>query len=375
MPSLRESIGSFVRDTACFIADSADRRDELWEQAKRDGGAAVWTGQDGFSPDITAPVARLICGDAPGTTPDPVFSSPAPFEGGQCEGVRYAVDLTITNNATGSSVTTIRNVGGPVIGLRTTQNGSTRTIELVGTQPNGEPEVVFVTSGGAEPYPSAVINSVSRIDGEPDNCGNPGDGTPPSAPGDINYDTPEGPQTDPVVVTPRPPYRTPDGDIGIPFNIDFPDGPLVAIYFPGSGDVQIGDDRPDPNNSLCCPQIDPDSPVPPDGPDDPPPPGDERRFAGVVVTAIEISNNLRVTELEGGGVKLYIPRLSTVSFAVEIDGRRAWTDDIPVRKAKQFVPVPAPAFGYDWAVYDEPGVTTTVTPVYIPASPDDPSQP
>ena len=373
MPSFRDAIGKKAKSIACWIADNGDRQDEIWGEATKDNPfVTIGQGSPLFSP---YPLARLICGDEPAPDNPPDFGPyPTQFEGGQCP-VDYRISCVATRYFNG-------------------QLASERD-ELIGGQFfRGPIEEVFLTAGNQDIWvrhnngqesdlqsgdPSNVTYGdlrevvVTRVDGQPDNCGN----LPPEQPGiepepdEICYDGPNGEICEPITIQPRTPRRDNNGDIIIPFNFDIGLGPFNVDFNLSTGNINIGGGGGGGSNgdgNPCCkkPNLD-DTPDNPDLPGTPPPqdPENDREFVGVIVTATDIRPNAKATVLTGGpDVNLYIPRLATISFAVKLGESRAWTDDIPVRKQRQYIEYQGVGTAYRYNIYPEPGFTVQVEPIY-----------
>jgi len=375
MANFRQSVGNTVKRVACSIVDTAAKRDDLWERAKK-GNPFVGIGQaedDGF----TLPIARLICGDRePGPQPDlPDFTpgSPPPFTGGQC-GDRYAFTFERTRADGLVSEQDPIVYWGPLGALRiipSGPNGSTIQILAHGiwNGPRQSAQTYHNLATGLNTiWTEARIYNVRKMFPEgPDECGDlprgPGDWEP--EPVEVCYDLPDGTEVcETPTIKPKPPIIGPGSEFEWPFELDFGDGPFNVKYKPGTGDVEFDEPGGLPSGNACCPPVDPAGPAAPPGDDDPDEPEDNRRFIGVVVNCV-VSPTCSVTELSGGDVSLFIPRIATISLAIQIGENNAWTDDVAIRKKKQYVAVPDTGIGYAWTVYNEPGVSSTVTPIYI----------
>jgi len=375
MVNFREAVTKKAKEVACWVADNGDRQDDIWAEATEDNPfVGIGQGSALFSP---YPLARLICGDAD-TDPPVEFTPEVPFTGGQCP-TFYNVkietqyyfdsdpdDVRTVNSSIGGTAT--NRLKGPIVGIETTPgNNNSILYQLRGATFNGEDRAVtYFTKFSNQVVISSAITLVTRLDGEADDCGDPTAAGPPVLPDEVCYDLPDGTEVcDPVKIQPRTPKTGPTGDIIIPFDFDFGTGPIDIGFNLGDGSITFGGGNPTASDPCCTPAA-PNNDPPPETPDDPPPPEDERRFVGLIVTATEISPTVNATEVVGGNeLSLFIPRISTVSIAIEVGGSRSWTVDFAVKKRKQFFPVPEYALGYSWAIYDEPGVTTVVTPLYV----------
>jgi hypothetical protein len=93
---------------------------------------------------------------------------------------------------------------------------------------------------------------------------------------------------------------------------------------------------------------------------------------GIIVTSSVNWNVFTGTEIGqgGGNLNLLVPRLANVYFTVTAQSlsgvpRNGSTSDIPVKLTRQYVAVPTEVTVTDWRVVPEPGVTATVTPLYV----------
>jgi hypothetical protein len=118
---------------------------------------------------------------------DPVVHLPSSpeFSGGQCA-VRYSVSIRV-NRANGSFTNTSHSCWGPINGFRIVENGGPDTGYVqcqsrgIESAPSSFPVWDFLTGGQAGGYLGEravgyVVNSIVRIDGLPDDCGNPSGG-------------------------------------------------------------------------------------------------------------------------------------------------------------------------------------------------------
>ena len=202
----------------------------------------------------------------------------------------------------------------------------------------------------------------SRVDGQPDRCGDLGyDG--PGYDGPVTYPGPDGPVTTNVSIR----IGNPKGDSGgggltIPFAWISPELNLNGeVDLEPTGNFEFGGGGGDSNS----PRIDPDSPVPPPGGDDPPPPGTNREIVGVVVVSSRLASSTTTTEY-GDGVSpdLYLPRCASLVFAVNIAGSGSWMQPIDVEVLRQWIPVPGDFPAYLARAKPMNGYACQVFPVY-----------
>jgi hypothetical protein len=231
---------------------------------------------------------------------------------------------------------------------------------------NGNDQCVYGEGGLSGTVTDMRFEDVTftRLDGGPDNCDPPPPPTRPEGDGVLDYDDEDGnPISEPYDIVGGAPRYTPDGTVYIPVEFCFAAVCIDVDFNLSTGDVNFNFGGA-PGASECCPPLEDSEDLPPD-PDDPPPPADERRLWGVKVNCVVDENVTTATQIGDGGPVLWVPRLAVVRFAVEVDGNRSWTVDQPVKTTSQFVPVNVPAVAYDFTVIADPGVTTSVVPVYV----------
>lgn len=367
-----------------------------------------------------------LCGlPTPPALGEPTFPPP-PFTGGQCPGVAYRVfgrgTGTFQGNPQVRTLTTpdISGVLGP-ISIRTTGTGNSTNWQVVSRNAQGG-EVI---TDSLPTEPSAFwsnrdwgIRLIERIDGLPDNCGDPpgGDPIPPPPappvpiPPDIDLPvTPDGggPDVDftfsprvgpvfigaggglviPVNVRINGPNININSPISVPVNISLPG---FGISFPGQGG---GGGRPDnpaaptppgppprpipgPPREVCCnPRPSPGPEIEVEGDEPVEPPGDGRRLIGIRVSCTVNSalGSFTVIGQGGGANNLYLPRLANIYFDVRAENQEgqllpATIGPIPIQLLTQYVPVPEDVLTVRWRVVRESGVGATVIPFFVPAN-------
>jgi hypothetical protein len=360
---------------------------------------------------------------APPSLGEPSPGVPAP---GQCPGVLYQIQVLATfssylrffpdcaKGATDPTETLIYNVFAP-FELRRIQFTGPNGCQLVGYTlfdgPN--PQRAVSLTNNRHPDSTATIISVTRLDGLPDDCGEPGHPILPPAPPPVpvppDIDLPVtppggGPDVDfnfsprvgpvfigvggglfiPVNVRINGPNINVDAPVSIPVNISLPD---LNINFPGQGGGGGAPDNPSapappgppprpipgPPRPICCdprPEPGEDEPVDSPGPGPTPPPG--RRLLGLIVRSSVQAGNQNATEIgQGGGDRnLFVPRLANVYFEVVAENSSGQpvassTTAIPIQVLRQYVPAPESVNVAGWRVAVEPGVSAVVTPLYI----------
>lgn len=337
---------------------------------------------------------RVICNREP-----PPIDTP-PISGGQCP-VRYNVTVryTYTISQGGQCRTfteqqTSNGVLGAIQGVRPYRSGNNVGYQLIGApDPPGNPSgvitsVIFI-DGTPNPCPGrlASVNIVNmvRVDGQPDDCGNPPlppDDLPDSrTPEIIEYNDGDTNIFIPVIIAFGLAYIDADANIQIPFTIEFnpefnfefggtrgrlsPDDGEVVIDDPGGGSPPGTKNPPksyDPEN----PPPDEDGDVP--EPDNPPPPegDDEEILRGVLVTVTNPTSSRRISEIFNEDIpNLFVPRFGNVSFMIRVGSTFGWTDLIEVRNRRQFIPCPWEGGAIEVRGQTDPGVEWILTPVYV----------
>lgn len=334
---------------------------------------------------------NYLCGE----TPNAGVPTEVPFIGGQCDAVRYNVQVqgqrftfsSFTCNQQGFQ-TAISQVWGPIGGFRLRQQSpSSYAVEVYcrgpGNQPirpGGEWFGIAAQSSSASCDPPWITGqTASRVDGLPDNCGNP---------------VPQQP------VSPEPVYIPPQVEIPLgggntiltPINVSFNpelginievgeinigfDGENINIEEPtdpgGGGEiprfpVDTGDcdPLPDPGDTTTDPSNPPPEP-PPDRPDlEEPENPPEQPIRGVMVNVTQTGNT--ATEIAGiaPDPPNFFGDLGLVTFRIRVDGgASAFTNPQRVQKERCFVPCPWLGGAIAVTGTPRPGVVWTLTPVY-----------
>lgn len=351
MVTFRDAVASSLRGALCAVIAINDDGAKLFGRVLPPvAGAADYL-------NFFAPLRAQLCNDDPADTA-PI---PPPFTGGQCPGVIYNVNVTGTTTNPPQNQTFSANLTGPLSYSR----------EVVGGEdcgPSGDEFVRFTIVGST---PSSiltwqgcgatfVVNSTTRLDGLPDDCGDPGIVVPPpgpiTRPVNITYDTSD----DDIIdidgdVTFSPAFSVGELNVRVPFTLDLGG-------FTWTGNLQVS-----PSFELTLsPNINfgnggaTDDPVPPPtgDPGTPPPPDDDDQqlvIIGVVVRSTPTSE-LRQTEIATVGIPtIYAPRIASVSFAIESSFTVAWTPDTPVKNRDCYIPCPAVQGAVGVSVSPEPG--------------------
>lgn len=169
-------------------------------------------------------------------------------------------------------------------------------------------------------------------------------------------------------------------DIDPTFNANLTFAPkFTATLNLTTGDTEInwfeGDGGPPPNQlppasdnpPVTRPDFEP--PAPPDGIDSPPPDAADEAAGRILIAALVTvfaGIPTRLTRIfQDGNPDIFAPSLGYVSFAYRTaSGAVGWTNDIPVKNQRAYIPAPVDSGAIQVRGTPAPGVTWTVTPVY-----------
>lgn len=364
-------------------------------------------------------IIRNICNSIPPPSPDQL-----PFTGGQCTNLNYRIDMNITENFDNNQVSTVTRtvfpnregrIGGIKLIPKTGNIQGTDTpaqIELlygVGTLPApGGAGVTIRAPAGSFPVTRqnfVVINSITliplnrstgaQLPASADNCGNPPppSAVPPPPAGfnrnvtNITYQNPQGTNiTIPVgfflaqaffdanLNLTIPVNVTFDFNVSFPINFNFSTGGITFDFRPSSGFPTAPPPSlpPPPPGLPESNDFEFETPPPPPPPDPefqpppPPPDGQERRvIRGVIVDVdIDAQGKVGVIFQEGGNPDIFIPDLGRVSFQILIGNTVSWTQDLPVKNERCFIPCPWEGGAIAVRGSGRPGIDLELTPVY-----------
>lgn len=318
------------------------------------------------------------------TSPD-VEPPPPEFEGGQCPGVSYRLDVVHSATATLCNGTSpapngpftengVATLVGPVTSI-TTYTAST-------VCPNGRPSrygVRYTDQGGARTRQTELNSTAARyfenisvspslvyLSGSPSggDCGS----LPPVYPPpidididiDIDYDDDDGnPISITIPFTFAPFIVNFDGSISAPFSFDF-----GGFTFDGSLELS-----PEIDVNINLPKLPRGTGqgtegLPPGPPADEVEPLEaEEKIIGLVVSSTVV-NQGALTQVDADIIPdLWIPRLGSVKFAYSFGGTTFWSSDIDVKSTRTFIPCPF-SQGADFAAASPvPGVTMSTVQI------------
>lgn len=222
----------------------------------------------------------------------------------------------------------------------------------------------------------------TRVDGQPDNCGNPPIVYPPltppdvTIPRDIPYTNSDGVDvTIPVVFVFARAQLDVNANVTIPFTLNLTptlnitgnlnvDG-TVNFNFGGGTATTL---PKDPRKDDCGDIPGSDGPVPTDPTDSEQPPEPDRDreevIKGVLVTVTALSNERASLIVQSDNPDIYAPSLGHVQFLCRVgDTSAAWTSDQPVKNRRNLIPCPWSDGAIAVRGTPQPGVTWTLTPI------------
>lgn len=315
-----------------------------------------------------------LCND----DPDDIPTLPPPFEGGQCA-VLYDVDVLFTASDNPISVPVVGPRMGTALGpwvsvntnftFRGTVNGNPNRYDYFIEAFNAD-GIRVSESGSNVPFSEGTIQ-LTRVDGQPDTCGNPDVPPPPPFPPggdtfdiDVTYQDNDG---DIVDI---------DGDVTIYAPIIAPIIP-VTVYAPVTVDLggvtfdgslefspefkfNFGTPPGDDSTGGGAP---PSIPEPPDSDPDQPEDDSNVRLLGVVVRSQQSGRILQTEIAQVDGPTLYVPRIANVYFRVRSAGVSSWLGPYDVKTSNAWVPVPENTFAVGTAVDWESGWTGSASEI------------
>jgi hypothetical protein len=339
MVTYREGLLTSLRGVACSLFSGS----EQWGRkiARVFPPAALASGLSGA-------IAGLVCDKDPTTYPPLVVP---PFSGGQCP-VAYLVNYSYTRlnpNNGNPTVTTEQQVfTGPINGIEI------RTAPATGTSlPSTSWQVwILKGSGNVQVFSTnytnssfggiidPAINTVSRTDGQPDNCGdvppNLGNDSPISIPDvPVIWDDPDnGPTTLNHDVVIYSPYVLQDNSLNVSVKIGELFGDLeIFPNFRFSPRINFGGNGSD---SLDCG-------TEPSVPEDEAPEVPLQfnpRILGVFVVSSPTGLDKTTSVFQDNVPTVHVPRVAQVFFGFADSEKYGWLGQIDVTLRRQYVPCP-----------------------------------
>lgn len=386
MATFRESVLTGIRNAFCTYLGTAEGFFSSLPRAPLAAGELF----PAIPIATTRFARRFLCDREPPPSSDP------PFSGGQCAGVAYDVTVFYEVRSNGVVIDTDTRTlrpNGEILGvvpvLDNTPPGTSYQIQLrVNPDTNGGNSFFNVSAGsGGDNYTAtASIVSIVRVDGLPDDCGQPlPEPTNPPQPSpvidiDINYEDADGNSFNLVLPIVFAPVRVNlEGQLTVPFRVSI--DPTFEVNANGEININTGDinfnfkninlppggtenqdDYESPDDVPDYPPTVPNSiiPVPPQ-PDEP---STSTVIRAVIVTVTSYDSNATVI-FQGDNPDIYAPNLGFVNFGISIGNAVAWTSDIPVKNFRNFLECNWPGGAIAVRGTPRPGVTWTLTPVRL----------
>jgi len=390
--SFLEQVGNVARDAVQGLACGVENYQEFIRR--------VSPLSDVFPPPPS--LWPLLCPDRP--PPPQAFPRP-PFEGGQCEGVTYRIEgLSAVTKSAGDPDGTRqligngnRNVIGPVGGF-TLENPLNDGFRRIGIRTGVGVILVRDAPGDSVWYSDPLFTAIVRVDGEPDDCGNPPSEYPippapfpPLPPEDRPVTDPDGGPDINFTFAPTlaPIFIDIDGSVNVPVNVNV-SGPNIfapvdipvninlptfapSFNFGGGG----GGGNPGPPTSPCCePPTVPGPGV--EGEEDQPivtePPPEGLRMYGVQVLSQVEADRTSATNISTGSEipDLWVPRIGSVYFELDVSNRRGsvrllYSQDYDVKLTNQIVIGPPEGKILRAFIRPGKGVRATAIPLFTAA--------
>lgn len=331
---------------------------------------------------------NLLCNRQPPT------DVPLPFNGGQCP-VQYNITAAGTLKSQSGTppdepVTASASPFGPLVGTRYIPGnlGLNQQFVLDAYDGGGNPTVYSLFgTGGLGYFANCSITSVTRVDGNPDNCGDPARPIPPAPPPDWNVGDTNITYTnsDGIDVTVPVTFNIGNGYVDINAQVNVPVTVTINNEFSATatvnfntGDINFGVTNDvkgavnfstggigSGNTVVINPP--PSSTIDPEeGEDDP---RDDRAIVGVLVTVTSEPTGRATVIGQTDNPDIYAPRLGNVNFLCRIGTSLSggWTGDVPVKNRRHLIPCPWKEGAIDVKGTPEPGVEWVLTPIYATA--------
>ena len=348
--AFNDELVSAVRQGLCLTTSTAQRTAELGQNVWNSVGLRGVGQLSGQAAQLWGNAAGLACN----RQPQDIGAAISPgFEGGQCPGDRYEVDITRNNGPVSTRSVTDGGdfIQGPISGISQFDNGT----GLNNYRLNVGNGIVNLATNFTQPQNFQIV-AIRNLTNPSDDCGSPSPVVDPYDPDNFTTSPPVT-FTDEngidVTINPSVTYApitiNANNEFSAPFEITFEDGSsLFGDFNLSTGDVNIG-----PGNSggggSAGPEREKD-------PDEPLEEGEE--IVGVrVVSAFETLSGARLSEIAtvGDAPNLYVPRLATVLFRRETAVGDGWSQPFNVQTIDAVIY--SDVVSIDAAVTFRPGVT------------------
>lgn len=308
-----------------------------------------------------------VC-DYPGNEEDKGQIRPgSPGLGGKCP-VQYTMNIEVTDQITGGGENISQipwSALGPLSNLRVEAFGGGSGSRVLLDTGTGTQTITEENFGNRQTVAARFL-SITRVDGQPDNCGFIEPPEPPTWDDEIPDDDPEQPPR-PINITPIIPIVLPGGGLSFPFTINGPNFTFnTTLRIGRSGGGGGGNGECEPIEPIFGPTI-PEGPIIPEEPLTEEEQGEElpNVLLGVIVTGNRSGTGTTATEIfQFSAPNIWAPRLANVTFRFRIGGSLVWGSDIPVKNLDTFIPAPGPFAAVGVAITPIPGFNLSILPVY-----------
>lgn len=326
------------------------------------------------------------------------------FEGGQCPEAYNGTWIAEGTAAVGGDFTSssfFLNVLGPLSVVSGTEDGPNGGKVPFGDIIDGNGTANRVYTGPEFVPPndlggfSFTLANLGRVDGGPDNCGNPPPVVPPQPPGspppsdprpvlpDVTINLPD---IGPTVVTFAPVvgiiYADIDGRIKIPVKVNV-NIPAINFNFDNDFNIDLSDPSADPEPAPIEPGEDgderpenPDCPIPPECEEESEeePEGDKdedeqdakgNEVVGAIILSVRNTSATRATEIgQATAPSIWAPSIGFINFVYRTaDESEVYSPDIAVKNTSNVIPAPDPGLkcirvvgtpnqGFEWELFE-----------------------
>lgn len=363
MVSFQEALRNEASRLACRVLRDANARDNIVERTIRRVPAGSFAADVADGVFDAAERAACSLGDNDPRPGDQLGGIPGPP--GQCEGSRYWVTHTRTDDTGFSTGQRANGYWGPILGIKSVPrgNGGSDVYLICKGRDNGGPAAeVFdtpIVQSGGQNWVDVQIDLIEPMDGYADDCGIPD--TRPRYEGPMTYNEGDTEITQDIEIildesinygpSLTIPFIYVDPDLELRPELDLDVEPELSFRKGSDCDLEIemGDDNTSDN---------------PDAPEDF---GQDGDIVGAVVVSTKVSSFQTTTEL-GDGVPptLYLPRCATLLFGLRVGNNRAWSQPQDCSVLVQYLDVPGDIPAYTFKVLPALGFECEVFPVRKP---------
>jgi len=310
--------------------------------------------------------------------------NPPPFAGGQCEGVLYNVFGFVQSETINGTLPSTDNWGVSAfpgaIARRRIREGVFDRAQIVSS--TGAISTVGGVNTDFRRITAFEITSITRVDGQPDNCGDPDPEYEDLEPDDVTIDrditytnSNNVEVTIPVTFVYARAEIDVDANVTIPFTLNFSPSLNITgrVNVDGTVNFNFGGGTTttlpkDPRKGDCGDIPIPDGEVPEDPTDSEQPSQPDRDaekvIKGVLVTVTALSNERASLIVQSDNPDIYAPSLGHVQFLCRVgETSAAWTSDQPVKNRRNLIPCPWADGAIAVRGTPQPGVTWTLTPI------------